>query len=274
MIGFSDFYNLATSSHAGIYEVDADKNLWFGKNRNEETGRTRVYDALLQSLEGDPELSVRPEVRKVVAELSALKEANAPVIARDVRKWQRQIQSYISFGAECVAGIPVKEGAGAPINSNPELSSALAALEWEKKSMPNGSDEDVVQAYRGHLELAYERFSRNCKNTVPERYQGDYSTLVMALSGKLVTGTRLGKDSADLKKDYEELVKILGEYKSGTAALSHDIHRQEFAPEEAKANDKNDSGLSREVLGRASEAIDIFMVANGGNNSLIMKGIF
>ncbi len=243
MIKFNDFYNLATSTHAGIYEVDDANNLRLGNNGAELS--VRVHDTLLRSLNGEG--ATRPEVQQVMAEINALKEQNTSISTRDVRKWQREMQSYISFGAECVAGIQVKENTGKPISSNQMLSSAVVALDWGKTNARD-PDDGMEGQYRAHLNMAYDKFAGNSGNTPEEQNGGDYNDQALALSGKLIAGSRLGKDSGGLRKDYEELVKVLGSCKAG-------------------------SGLSREVLGLASEAIDVYTVKTATDDSFFEKDL-
>ena len=239
MIKFNDFYNLATSSHAGTYVVDEADNLRLGSNGAVPT--VRVHDTLLRSLAEVKDTSLA--VRQVMTEINALKTQNIPISTRDVRKWQREMQSYISFGAECVTGIQVKENTGKPISSNKILSSAVTALDW-------GRDQDGVteQQYIDHLGMAYEKFAGNSGNTPEEQNPKDYNDRVLALSGKLIAGSRLGKDPGDLSKDYEEFVKVLGSCKAG-------------------------SGLSREVLGLASEAIDVYTVKLATDHSFFERDL-
>ena len=239
MIKFNDFYNLATSSHAGTYVVDEADNLRLGSNGAVPT--VRVHDTLLRSLAEVKDTSLA--VRQVMTEINALKTQDIPISTRDVRKWQREMQSYISFGAECVSGIQVKENTGETISSNHALSTAVTALDW-------GCDQDgaTVQEYKDHLNLAYGRFDFAVGHPPEEQNPKDYNDRVLALSGKLIAGSRLGKDPGDLSKDYEELVKVLGSCKAG-------------------------SGLSREVLGLASEAIDVYTVKLATDHSFFERDL-
>ena len=239
MIKFNDFYNLATSSHAGTYVVDGADNLRLGSNGAVPT--VRVHDTLLRSLAEVKDTSLA--VRHVIAEIDELKTQNIPISTRDVRKWQREMQSYISFGAECVSGIQVKENTGETISSNHALSSAVTELDW-------GRDQDgaTVQEYKDHLDLAYSRFAFAVGHPPEEQNPKDYNDRVLTLSGKLIAGSRLGKDPGDLSKDYEELVKVLGSCKAG-------------------------SGLSREVLGLASEAIDVYTVKLATDHSFFERDL-
>ena len=239
MIKFNDFYNLATSSHAGTYVVDEADNLRLGSNGAVPT--VRVHDTLLRSLAEVKDTSLA--VQHVMTEIDELKTQNIPISTRDVRKWQREMQSYISFGAECVSGIQVKENTGETISSNHALSSAVTALDW-------GRDQDgaTVQEYKDHLDLAYIRFAFAVGHPPEEQNPKDYNDRVLALSGKLIAGSRLGKDLGDLSKDYEEFVKVLGSCKAG-------------------------SGLSREVLGLASEAIDVYTVKLATDHSFFERDL-
>ena len=239
MIKFNDFYNLATSSHAGTYVVDGADNLRLGSNGAVPT--VRVHDTLLRSLAEVKDTSLA--VRQVMTEINALKTQNIPISTRDVRKWQREMQSYISFGAECVSGIQVKENTGETISSNHALSTAVGALDW-------GCDQDgaTEQQYIDRLDLAYSRFDFAAGHPPEEQNPKDYNDRVLALSGKLIAGSRLGKDPGDLSKDYEELVKVLGSCKAG-------------------------SGLSREVLGLVSEAIDVYTVKTATDHSFFERDL-
>ena len=113
-----------------------------------------------------------------------------------------------------------------------------------------GCDQDgaTEQQYIDRLDLAYSRFDFAAGHPPEEQNPKDYNDRVLALSGKLIAGSRLGKDPGDLSKDYEELVKVLGSCKAG-------------------------SGLSREVLGLVSEAIDVYTVKTATDHSFFERDL-
>ncbi len=234
MISFSTFYQMAAGSHKGRYELDNNEQLVFGKNLAVERTEPRIHALLLRAILEDPVASAHPSVEEVRGNISFMKDMGSPVDAQDVREWQRTLQLDISFGHECVADIPVsKNPSGSLDGGNEHLVAGLEAVNNNDTVVGSRNAKEAARYFVNKLEGAHASFSAYFATVGPE--ERERNDLLVALSGRLIAGCRLSRPSAELAKDYEELMSILAKCK------------------------KEAAGLPSAHLGLASEAIDVYL---------------